>query len=342
MKGIIAIILIFALLLGTTACGQPPADTTMPSTPGGVGTTGTQGAKTVKILLDANGGICDVQELVLTEQDCYGQLPQPQREGYVFQGWYTDAEAGQIIEPATKLLSAQTHTLYAHWRSQTAFTITFDPNGGRISPYQNQMVLETGECYGALPQPIREGYTFLGWYTAPEAGEQILETTQFTQGQETVLYAQWAYDALAYWTYVLHSRVETIPQCRRVVVYLEKTSNYKTFLDSSLLTDAGAINPAERLTDEVVTDDWIRSVEPYILVKLTSDIYMGAINKVAMQRRLAELDIYIFPVSAVNGSESLQIYYRLQLAKILYPEYFADVDLKSVAAQLQITPRIFH
>lgn len=340
MKRIIAICLTFVLLFGCVACtGKTP--TTQPATQKPT-TQAKEPTKVVVVKLDANGGTCELTEMTLLPTDRYGDLPQPQREGYVFQGWYTAPEAGEAIGAETQLVSENDHTLYAHWQLQTEFTVTLDPNGGRLSDYNRQVTVTVGENYGTLPQPLREGFTFLGWFTAPDAGEQILDTTQFLDARDLVLYAHWEYDALAYWTYVLHSRVQTIPQCRRVVVYLEKTSNYKTFLDSAFLSDAGAINPAERLENEVVTDAWIRSANPYIIIKLTADIYMGLVNKTAMQRRFSDLEIYIFPVTAVNGIEEAQLYYRLQLAKILYPEYFADVDLEAVAEELQINPRIYY
>ena len=34
-----------------------------------------------------------------------------------------------------------------------------------------------GITIGALPTPVRDGYTFLGWFTAAEGGEQITEST---------------------------------------------------------------------------------------------------------------------------------------------------------------------
>ena len=46
--------------------------------------------------------------------------------------------------------------------------------------------------YGALnylPTPIRTGYTFLGWYTAPQGGEQVTTATVFYK--DAVIYAHW-------------------------------------------------------------------------------------------------------------------------------------------------------
>jgi uncharacterized repeat protein (TIGR02543 family) len=243
----------------------------------------------------------------------------------------------------TLLVTGENHTLYAQWKLQTEFTVTFDPNGGRVSPYMQIMSVTVEQAYGTMPEPIREGYRFLGWYTQPEEGELITADTVLTEGKDHVLYAHWEYDAESYWTYVLRNRVQNIPQCRRVVVYLEKTSNYKTYLNSTLLAGAGAINPAEVLKSETVTDEWIMAQNPYVVIKLTTDIYMGIANKLSMEKRIGEdWEIYVFPVSAVNGIEKVQMYYQLQLAKILYPEYFADIDLNAVAKELGLRPKIHY
>lgn len=63
----------------------------------------------------------------------------------------------------------------------------YDPQGG--SPVAD--TYETvGEKVGAsLPETTREGYTFKGWYTAPEGGEKVDESTVVTSG--TTLYAHW-------------------------------------------------------------------------------------------------------------------------------------------------------
>ncbi len=220
--------------------------------------------------------------------------------------------------------------------------VTLDANGGRISPYHNQRILQNGQTYGTLPTPIREGYKFLGWYTEAEGGQRIKSTTKFTADVDQTLYAHWEYDALSYWSFVLENRVQQIPQCRRVVVYLERNAGYKTYIDCDFLDDAGAINPAIGLEEYKVSDDWIESVNPYIMVKLTTDTDMALISKMGMLRRFPDADIYVFSTNAVSGNEKTQLYCRLYLAKLLYPEYFEDVDLDAVKAELKVKTTIYY
>lgn len=355
MKRIIAILLAAVLMLGMAACGDPAASTAAPTTttvpPQPPTTTAPPPTTTVApettlpsvtLTLDANDGSGVVETMQIPAGGMYEDLPQRARDGYVFLGWFTQPEGGTKMEPGMELCSDEDHTLYAHWEVKTEFLITLDANGGRVSPYDSYRVRKNGETYGTLPEPIREGYEFLGWYTEPESGTRVKSTTKFTAGEDQVLYAHWEYDALAYWQYVLKNRVEQIPQCRRVVVYLERNAGYKTYIDCPFLTDAGAINPAEGLENYKVTDAWIESVNPHIIVKLTTDTNMALISKTAMLRRFPDADIYVFSTSAVSGSEKYQLYCRLHLAKILYPEYFEDVDLDTVKSELKVKATVYH
>lgn len=50
--------------------------------------------------------------------------------------------------------------LEAVWAANQ-YTVTFNPNGGTVSPTSQPVVY--GRAYGALPTPTRTGYTFAGW-----------------------------------------------------------------------------------------------------------------------------------------------------------------------------------
>ena len=358
MKQITAFLLLAAMLLGLAACGGDPT-TAAPTVTNPPQTTQTKPVETlpmtkpptqppqptqrdILLTFDENYEGGTVETTTVNGDGVYESLPQPSREGYVFLGWFTQPEGGQQAQLGEVLLSDRDHTLYAHWEVKTVFTVTLDPNGGRISPYNDHVLRKVGETYGTLPEPIREGYKFLGWYTKPEKGSRVKETTKYTEEADTVLYAQWDYDPLLYWRHVLDSRVQQIPQCRRVVVYLERNAGYKTYIDCPFLTDAGAINPAEGLEEYKVTDAWIKSVQPYIIVKLTTDTSMSLVSKTGILRRFPDAEVYVFSTSAVSGTEKYQLYCRLYLAKLLYPEYFEDVDLSEVKADLNVKATVYY
>ena len=71
----------------------------------------------------------------------------------------------------------------------TTYTITFDPNGGTVSPVT--AATGTDGKLASFPTPTREGYTFDGWYeNADLRGDKI---TAIAKGdtQKKVFYAKW-------------------------------------------------------------------------------------------------------------------------------------------------------
>ena len=69
------------------------------------------------------------------------------------------------------------------------YTVTFDPNGGSVTPTSKRVKFE--KAYGDMPTPTRTGYAFAGWYTAKTKGNKIEPTTIVTTEKDHTLYAQW-------------------------------------------------------------------------------------------------------------------------------------------------------
>ncbi len=72
----------------------------------------------------------------------------------------------------------------------TVYTVTFDVNGGS-SLESNTMEIKTDATYTELPTPEKEGYTFIGWFTNPEAGTQVTAETITGLKESQTLYAHW-------------------------------------------------------------------------------------------------------------------------------------------------------
>lgn len=72
-----------------------------------------------------------------------------------------------------------------------SYLVTFDPNGGRVSPTSTAVTI--GKKYGPLPTPNRYGYGFDGWYTEKIGGEdkKVTETDVVGTNPPTTLYAHW-------------------------------------------------------------------------------------------------------------------------------------------------------
>ena len=79
---------------------------------------------------------------------------------------------------------------YFNKADEDTVTITFNPNGGTVSPTTKPGY--TNDVIGSLPIPTRDGYGFEGWYTELEGGIKIDESTLVTG--EVTYYAHWIED----------------------------------------------------------------------------------------------------------------------------------------------------
>lgn len=117
----------------------------------------------------------------------------PTRAGYDFQGWNTSQTGSGSSRTAGSTFSmpASNVTLYAQW-SLATFTVYYNANGGSgsINPqpgrYGTTITLSSST-------PTRNGYTFAGWNTAPDAsGVNYTGGGSLTLPASNVtLYAKW-------------------------------------------------------------------------------------------------------------------------------------------------------
>ena len=68
-----------------------------------------------KITFDANGGTVSVDSKLASLNMPIGELPVPSRDYYSFDGWYTEADGGELITEETLMTALTDITLYAHW-----------------------------------------------------------------------------------------------------------------------------------------------------------------------------------------------------------------------------------
>lgn len=116
------------------------------------------------------------------------------RTGYTFAGWNTKAD-GTGTSYADKasvknLATGGTITLYAQWTANK-YTVKFNGNGAdELSTASKEVTYNS--TYGELPNSIRAGYNFIGWYTQPEGGVAITPDTKVAITDTQTLYAQWS------------------------------------------------------------------------------------------------------------------------------------------------------
>lgn len=131
------------------------------------------------------------------------KLPTPDKvDGYSFKGWFSDADctAGKEFKANTKVENDM--TVYGKWVKDapapgpgpdpqpTYVTVTFDD---MVDGTANKEVKVLKGSKVAKPEdPVREGYTFAGWY----ADEALTEAYDFGSAvnEDTVLYAKWTED----------------------------------------------------------------------------------------------------------------------------------------------------
>lgn len=122
-----------------------------------------EGATT--ITLDPNGGTVNTNTIYKEAGSTYGDLEEPLRDGYIFEGWYTKQVDGSKIR-YNSIVPTGSITLYAHWTSQS-FTVTASLNDGNIDNATSDLSL--GMQYGAnilkylYQTPKRDNYDFKGW-----------------------------------------------------------------------------------------------------------------------------------------------------------------------------------
>ena len=108
-------------------------------------------------------------------------LPQLYKEGYTFLGWFNgDTKVDMIKAGTTGNLN-----LVAKWEKIKIYhDLNLDLDGGTLDEVPTQYL--EGEEF-ILPTPIKEGYTFLGWYNGSEKVEKI----SATETSDISLVAKW-------------------------------------------------------------------------------------------------------------------------------------------------------
>ncbi|NLE03592.1 MAG: InlB B-repeat-containing protein, partial [Crenarchaeota archaeon] len=107
------------------------------------------------------------------------------KTGYTFNGWFTEVMVGTQVTSSTIVSNADDHIIYAQWE-----IIKIDIS---YLNYEDEEVLSTQEVdYGSLSvqpaDPVREGFTFAGWYTNKTYSQSFVFGNAVTQ--DTTIYAK--------------------------------------------------------------------------------------------------------------------------------------------------------
>ena len=138
---------------------------------------------------NTNGG-SQLSALVVQNQNTNLTLPEPERPGYEFEGWYFDDVTFQSPATVSELLENRTSvTLNANWNLAN-YRINYNLNQG--SPAQQNpatFTINTGAI--TLSNPTREGYNFLGWFDNPNLTGDLIRSIPAGSFGDKNLYAKW-------------------------------------------------------------------------------------------------------------------------------------------------------
>ena len=145
-------------------------------------------AATYIVTYDANGGKNAPSSQTKNKgEDLTLSSDKPTRDGYTFLGWSTDKNATSPTYGSNGIYDIDSDiTLYAVWKINTTgdYVVTFDTGYGIIT-----INADKDATIEAIETPVREGYTFAGWYADKEYKNKYDFNTKITS--DLTLYAKW-------------------------------------------------------------------------------------------------------------------------------------------------------
>ena len=188
---------------GLTLTYTLPAGTSFPV--GGNQTlTATWTPATYTITFDAQGGTTSLKSLPVVygsnQNNKIDAATNPTKTDYTFLGWFTQPQGGEQVYKTsngscyageywsntweTAGTGAVWHhpgnvTLYAHWAYTGTCVIIFDAQGGTTSLTSLPVVYGSNQNnkIDVTTNPTKEGYTFDGWFDAPEGGSRVYKSS---------------------------------------------------------------------------------------------------------------------------------------------------------------------
>lgn len=136
----------------------------------------------IKFSSDTNDVIEDIE---VTYDQMYGELPVVSKNGYSFDGWYLDREYKEKVNSTDIVKITSDIILFARFVANR-YTITFDFGYDMLNKD-----IYYGEQYGELPVASKDGYDFVGWFTAGADGVQITSDSVYEFATNQILYARY-------------------------------------------------------------------------------------------------------------------------------------------------------
>lgn len=149
----------------------------------------------VKLTFDLDGGLFNGNnasfEHIYNKGDFVSLPNNPTKEGYNFLGWYNKKTDTQLLN---NTVIQEDIEVVAKWEEiivKEEYTVEYDLDGGTIHGNMSVVVQKYDEDNNTLllpEEPVKEGYTFLGWYDKA-TNQKVEENFEVTTNLEVV--AQW-------------------------------------------------------------------------------------------------------------------------------------------------------
>lgn len=147
------------------------------------------GGAAIQIIFDYNyEGAPEAYVLELKEGDGIDAPAEPTREGYLFEGWFTDKAATE--EADFGYGASADATFYAGW-TKTEATVTFA--AGYVGGNSTTASVNIGGTVSQPNDPERVNYLFTGWFTDEDCTKQYDFSTKING--DITLYAGWEENA---------------------------------------------------------------------------------------------------------------------------------------------------
>ena len=135
------------------------------------------------ITFDTKGG-STIEPQAILKNTAITEPEEPTKAGYIFDGWYYNGELWKFVG----YTASESITLEAQWKLEY-YKIEYFPNGGVINT-SKPITYNTEMEIASLPMPVKDGYTFGGWYTESTLQNLLPQIAKGTTGNLS-LYARW-------------------------------------------------------------------------------------------------------------------------------------------------------
>ncbi|MDO4554559.1 MAG: InlB B-repeat-containing protein, partial [Lachnospiraceae bacterium] len=228
--------------------------------------------KWIQVTFDLNGmeNVVSAPQVQKLKNDAAVKQPEaPYTEGYIFSGWYKDKECSDakvwIFDGENVDIVKQDTVLYAKWTAQS-YPISYKDQGNKdfTGTFETEEpVIHTYGKTTILQNPVKDGYTFAGWYKDADCTAENrvtdLGATQYTK--DIILYAKWLKNLTINGTVTIHYDYQNELGETYLIDEGERILKTSVVLERRIKGNESDYIPVTEQTKEVVFDTTVEQDE---------------------------------------------------------------------------------